>query len=148
MGKIRERLKTWGCTKKPNTSVENLHNPRHRRYADLNQQVRVEHHQISCHLSRNFDPLCLQLCVHTEKYIMGVTVVPCRRNIKDHFVSFSEFWDTQAVILFYSVFCVCQRALVPALWSSLAMMMAVRAASLYCWSAMYSRNRYLASWDQ
>ena len=33
----------------------------------------------------------------------------------------------------------------PADCSSLAMMMAVRAASRYCVRAMYKRNRYLAS---
>lgn len=33
----------------------------------------------------------------------------------------------------------------PADCSSLAMMMAVRAASRYCFRAMYRRNRYLAS---
>lgn len=33
----------------------------------------------------------------------------------------------------------------PADCSSLAMMMAVRAASRYCFRAMYKRNRYLAS---
>jgi len=43
---------------------------------------------------------------------------------------------------------VCVSMFVPAHCSSLAMMMAVRAASLYCCRAIYRRNRYLASWEE
>lgn len=43
---------------------------------------------------------------------------------------------------------VCVNMYVPAHCSSLAIMMAVRAASLYCCSAIYRRNRYFASWEE
>lgn len=42
----------------------------------------MEDHQISGHLGRDFNLLGLQLCVHAEQYIMGVTVVPCGRNMQ------------------------------------------------------------------
>lgn len=37
---------------------------------------------------------------------------------------------------------------IPMAWSSRAMMVAVRAASLYCFSAMYILKRYFASWEE
>lgn len=45
---------------------------------DLDQQVRVEDHQISGHLSRDFNLLRLQLRVHAEQHVMSVAVVSCR----------------------------------------------------------------------
>lgn len=44
---------------------------------DLDQKVRVEDHQISGHLSRDFNLLGLQLRVHAEQNVMGVPVVSC-----------------------------------------------------------------------
>lgn len=49
---------------------------------DLDQEVRVEDHQISGHLSRDFNLLGLQLRVHAEQYVMGITVVPCGRHMQ------------------------------------------------------------------
>lgn len=46
--------------------------------ADLDQQVGVEDHQISGHLSGDFNLLRLQLRVHAEQHIMSVAVVSCR----------------------------------------------------------------------
>lgn len=45
---------------------------------DLDQQVGVEDHQISGHLSGDFNLLRLQLSVHAEQHIMSVAVVSCR----------------------------------------------------------------------
>lgn len=49
---------------------------------DLDQQVGVEDHQIGGHLSRDFNLLGLQLRVHAEQHVMGITVVPCSNNMQ------------------------------------------------------------------
>ena len=91
----------------------------------------MKDHQIGGHLRRDLDLLGLQLRVHAEQHVMGVTVVPCTSNT-----------HTQSTVVSRVLCCssclvrVCVNKLVPAHCSSLAMMMAVRAASLYCCSAM------------
>lgn len=99
----------------------------------------MEDHEIGGHLSRDLNLLGLQLSVHAEQHVVGVTVVPCRSDKspentggqEKHRKNYSSMW---CVVVFGHRVCV--NMFVPAHCSSLAMMMAVRAASLYCCSAM------------
>lgn len=109
------------------------------RRAHLDQQVGVQDHQIGGHLRGDFNLLGLQLRVHAEQHVTSVTVVSCWSNAKT---------NLQELFFHVCLVIVCEDVFVPAHCSSLAMMMAVRAASLYCCSAMYRRNRYFASWEE
>lgn len=56
---------------------------------DLDQQVRVEDHQVGGHLSGDFNLLGLQLSVHAEQHIVGVPVVSWEEKHKTQ----NAIWD-------------------------------------------------------
>ena len=47
----------------------------------LNKDIAVQDHEICRHLVGNLDFVFLQFLVHTEQYIVGISVVTCKHNI-------------------------------------------------------------------
>lgn len=62
------------------TSTVNTLSLTHHRCTNLDEQVGVKDHQIGGHLSRDLNLLGLQLCVHAEQHVMGISIIPCRSN--------------------------------------------------------------------
>lgn len=57
----------------------------------------MEDHQVGGHLSGDFNLLRLQLRVHAEQHVMGITVVPCRSNMQKQ--TQSEYRNVERLLL-------------------------------------------------